>query len=44
MKWDEVVFSKDVIVLEANMSNIGLLGFGFIENALDELSQTSTVR
>ena len=31
--WQKSVLSKDVIVLEANMSNLGLIGFGF-EKAL----------
>jgi|GEM_PF-2718209 len=41
IRWKERVLSKDVIVLEINTNNIGLVGFGFATSALKQLRPTS---
>lgn len=39
LDWERDVFSRDVVILEANESAIGTFGFGFIERALEELER-----
>jgi hypothetical protein len=37
LDWERDVFSKDVIIIEANETGLGKIGFGFVEDALQAL-------
>jgi hypothetical protein len=37
LNWERNVFSKDVIIIEANETGLGKIGFGFVEDALKAL-------